>query len=59
MIRSEFIKKMEDDPFNMTKSGAQTYYYTTKAKYNKTQNVTESVIGKFSLLSQLSGISSS
>lgn len=35
--RAEFMKVLQDAPFNMTRSGAQTYYYTTKAKYQKQQ----------------------
>ncbi|TFG96266.1 hypothetical protein E4H12_11450 [Candidatus Thorarchaeota archaeon] len=31
--RSQFISILTQPPFNMSKSGAQTYYYTTKAKY--------------------------
>lgn len=31
--RSEFIRELTSPPFNMSKMGAQTYYYTTKAKY--------------------------
>lgn len=33
--RGEFMEVLQDDPFNMSRTGAQTYYYTTKAKYNK------------------------
>ncbi len=33
--RSEFMRTLMADPFNMSKHGAQTYYYTTKAKYAK------------------------
>ena len=35
--RGEFIETLTDAPFNMSRAGAQTYYYTTKAKYNKKQ----------------------
>lgn len=31
--RSEFMQVLMADPFNMSRAGAQTYYYTTKAKY--------------------------
>jgi hypothetical protein len=31
--RSEFIQLLTQPPFNMSRLGAQTYYYTTKAKY--------------------------
>lgn len=35
--RGEFIAVLTRAPFNMSKTGAQTYYYTTKAKYGKQQ----------------------
>lgn len=31
--RSEFMQILQAEPFNMSRAGAQTYYYTTKAKY--------------------------
>lgn len=31
--RSEFMRILTAEPFNMSNAGAQTYYYTTKAKY--------------------------
>ena len=31
--RGEFIRLLMQEPFNMSAAGAQTYYYTTKAKY--------------------------
>ena len=45
--RKEFIAYMEEEPFSMSKSGAQTYYYTTKKKY---ANLNESVIGSLAQL---------
>lgn len=45
--RGEFIAYMADDPFNMSKAGAQTYYYTTKKKY---ANLNESVVGSLAQL---------
>lgn len=45
--RGEFIAYMEEDPFNMTKSGAQTYYYTTKKKYAA---LNESILGDLAKL---------
>jgi len=45
--RGEFIAYMEADPFNMTKSGAQTYYYTTKKKYAA---LNESILGDIAKL---------
>ena len=36
--RSEFIQQMQQDPFNMSAAGAQTYYYNTKKKYSAQQN---------------------
>lgn len=45
--RGEFIAYMEEDPFNMSKAGAQTYYYTTKKKY---ANLNESILGSLAQL---------
>lgn len=33
--RSEFIQQMQQEPFNMSAAGAQTYYYNTKKKYER------------------------
>ena len=45
--RGEFINYMSDEPFSMSKSGAQTYYYTTKKKYAA---LNESVLGSLAQL---------
>ena len=45
--RGEFIATMQEDPFNMSSAGAQTYYYTTKKKY---ANLNEQYLGSLSQL---------
>lgn len=35
--RSEFMRILQAEPFNMSAAGAQTYYYNTKAKYLQQQ----------------------
>lgn len=37
--RKEFMTVLQDDPFNMSKAGAQTYYYNTKTKYMKANDM--------------------
>lgn len=37
--RKEFMNVLQSEPFNMSKAGAQTYYYNTKMKYMKANDM--------------------
>ena len=51
--RQEFIRKMQEAPFNMSASGAATYHYNTKKKFNAQQDVTEALLQSLSGLKRL------